>query len=107
MKYNCYNGICLGDNKEGVYEDCRKLNDSPYNPKESGTVVSAISQVRNVQDGTCNGTLYTTKNEIYQGGWLRLKNIYCNSPLVKKEIGNYNEYLRLGNYYWFPPGKHC
>ena len=92
-----------------VPRDCSNLNDTLSDPKKSTAhiIVNAVPQVRYVQYGTCNGTLYTLKKSEYKSGWERLRNIYCASPLVKKEDVKYRDYLRLGNYHWFPPGNNC
>ena len=92
-----------------VQMQCPKLNDTLSDPKHSPVhiIVNAVPQTKNVDRGTCIGTLYTLKKIEHKSGWERLRNIYCASPLVKKEDVKYRDYLRLGNYHWFPPGNNC
>ena len=106
---HCRGGFCLFDNSEQVSRDCRRRNEIQFDPKNSNwvTVVNAIPQEKNVKGGTCLGTLYTIKRKYTISGWERLRHAYCESPLVKKSGGKYQDYLRAGNYFWFPPGNLC
>ena len=102
-------GFFCSDNRDQVYRDCARLNDVQYNPKQARwvKVVNAIPQKRNVKGGSCLGTLYTINRSNTISGWERLRYAYCESPLVKKAGDNYEDYLRVGNHFWFPPGNQC
>lgn len=105
-----YLGYSCSDNSKVVQKSCAALNEIQYNPRKvklGGIVSNAIPQEKNVEGGSCVGTLYTIKRSNTISGWERLRYAYCESPLVKKVDGKHEDYLRVGNYFWFPPGNLC
>ena len=79
-------GVTWSNNSDSVREECQKMSQYPESTfgEVERNIVSAIPQVKNVNGGTCNGTLQTIETKTIKTGWERFLRQICFS-----KIGSY------------------
>lgn len=100
-------GVTWMDNSSLVKKSCSGLdgrNNITY-PQESDKIVAAVPQIKNVDGGSCNGTLYTFERSEKTSGWEKLLAAHCRwvGSLVRTEPFIYMPYLITGpSVVWLP-----
>lgn len=104
-------GVTWSDNSDHVNKQCQRKSQRPprYIRNFDKEIISAIPQTKNVDGGSCNGTLQTIKIKTRVAGWDRFLDQHCKSVnyWTRSSIFKAQPYLITGPSLLWVPRDRC